>query len=131
MPANTISLGFETPDYSAMNTLAAPVPEKDMPTKTAYPSMTIPGNKGLARALKPGTEITALVTFKVAEVCIRDRGQKDDGPVDVYGGTHVELEAKSMTFENLKVEDTEEVDGKTAFQQFLGKKNKGGDSDEN
>lgn len=119
-----INLGFEAPDYSKMHGCCAPessAEDKKTPTKTVYPSMSIPGNKALARALKPGQKFTATVTFVVAEVAIRDRkGDSEDGPVDIYGGTRVELEAESMSVEGVKVEDAEEeVSGAEAIAKYF------------
>lgn len=128
--ATTIDLGFKTPDYSAERIGAPSNSEKEMPTKTAYPSLTIAGNKALARALKPGQKITALVTFCVCDVAIRDRkGEKESDIPDPYSGTRVEMEAESMTFESLKIEEEPEMDGASAFQKFMQKKS-GKDQDD-
>jgi hypothetical protein len=128
----TISLGFETPDYSKLHATSAPEPvsESKIPTKTAYPSITIPGNKQLAQALKVGDKITATVTFSVCEVCLRDRKGDENRPVDEYSGTRVELEAESMTFDNLKVDADEGEDATSAFKKYLAKKGKTANSDE-
>lgn len=126
----TIDLGFPVPDYRALGSAAkatAPEPPPDdPPTKTAYPSMTILGNAGLAKALQPGQTVTATVTFRVSEICVRERDDDDDDPSGYYGlggGTRVELEAQSMTFDNLKVDESaDEPDASSAFKKFMSKK---------
>lgn len=127
----TIDLGFDTPDYSKMSgPCCAESSSKDTPTKRSYPCLTIPGNADLARTLKPGQEVTALVKFKVVETAIREREGDKDKYVEMYGGTHTELEAQSITFKDLTVEPSEE-DGSSAFKKFMaGKKAKTENSDE-
>lgn len=120
----TINLGFPTPDYSACKPCAAE-PASETPTKTAYPCMTVPGNDALARSLKAGQTVTALVEFRVSEVAIRERDpeRQRNNFVDEYGGTRVELEARTITFDNVKIEDDGgEEDGKSAFEKFRQKK---------
>lgn len=127
---DTIDLGFEAPDYSGMNGgLSMHESPKEAATKTCYPSMTIPGNAALARSLKPGQEFTAMVKFRVSEVAIRERDGDEDEGIDIYGGTHVELEAQKITFEGIKIEAMDREDGASAFAKFMGKKPKGGASD--
>lgn len=124
MPQQTINLGFQVPDYGNMKVSSPSESGSDTPTKTAYPSMTIPGNIGLAKSLKAGQMVTALVTFRVSEIAIRDRDDDDDdGPVDQYNGTRVELEAQSIQFDGVKIEDDAgEEDGASAFAKFRQKK---------
>jgi len=127
---NTIDLGFKVPDYGSP--LSKPEPDKETPTKTAYPSMTIVGNKALAKSLKPGQKIKAMVTFRVCEVAVRER-EEGRGPSydDQYGGTRVELEAENMTMDGVKIEDSDEKDGVSAFKEYMSKKaSKTGDNEE-
>ncbi len=124
----TLDLGFEVPDYSG----AEPVsPSKTQKTKTAYPTMTISGKKGLARSLTPGQEITCTVKFRVVETVERQTSDESrnyyDGPHD---GTRVELEAKSIIFDKMKIDGgEEEKDGASAIKEYFGK-NKKAPSDE-
>lgn len=121
----TINLGFSVPDYSKCEPVnLAGAEGKETPTRTAYPSMTIPGNDGLARSLKAGQTVTALVEFRVTGVTIRDRDpEANRGYADEYGGTRVELDARTITFEGIKVEEgADEEDGKSAFEKFRKKK---------
>lgn len=124
-----IDLGFETPDYSKGYGMTAPAePEKpaEMPTKTAYPTLTIP-SKALARSVQVGQKITAQVEFVVTEVMLRERkGDTDDRPRDIYDSpARVELDAISMTMNGVNVDESEdEEDGVSAFRGFLSKRAK-------
>ncbi len=103
----TVSLGFQVPDY---NHCCAPVsPEPAQRTKTAYPSFCIPGNRELAKTLKVDQEFTAVVKFRVKEIAVREKS-KDSGPSwdDQYDGTRVELEANEMTIKDMKMEESED-----------------------
>lgn len=118
----TINLAFQTPDYSAGEAPVNPVKPK---MKEDYPSLTICDNKDLARALKPGQMITATVQFRVEEISIRDRDDDDENEMSYPGssGTRVELEAQSMTIDNLKMDDSSgEEDMGSAMKKFMSKK---------
>lgn len=120
------NLGFQTPDYGAEVAKSSPVSD-DRPTKTTYPTMTICDNENLARMLKSGQEVTAVVTFRVKEVAIRDRDKEESEGYDYPGsGTRVELSAREITFKDadLKPSTTEE-DGAEAIQAFFGKGGQG------
>lgn len=131
MSQKTINLGFKAPDYSGSGQITGVQAPTSIAEVMCYPEMTIPGNKGLARALQVGQEFTALVKFRVSEILIRDRDDDRQDPFDCFGGTHVDLQARSISFEGINVDESEgETSGAQAFAAFLGKKPAGGKSGE-
>lgn len=121
----TVNLAFETPDYSGGPCCVGETKE-ERPMKEVYPSLTIPNNLALAKALTAGQEFTATVTFRVAEVMIRERADGEDVRKgwDYPGdGVRVELEAKQMVLQGVAVkEDSGEKDGATAIKNFFANK---------
>lgn len=115
--ASTINLSFEAPDYG---NIGQSKPDRD--TKTCYPSLNIPGNMALAKSLKVGKEFTATVKFRVCEISIRERDGDDDDMPGPYGGTHVELEAQSMTIDGVKISEPDgEESGSDAISKYFAK----------
>lgn len=114
---NTIDLGFKREAYG----LTAPVSAEEKPkTEVYYPSLSIQDKPGVAKALNVGDEVTAVVKFKVVEIMAREGGSQPYGPGD---GCRVELEARSITFSDVKVDDEpEEESASAALKKFLSKK---------
>lgn len=121
----TVSLSFEVPDYSSMEAPILAGSNKKPKMKEAYPSFCIPGNKALAKSLKPGETFTAQVTFKVVEIAIHERADGKEEASMYGGGTRVELEARQMIIgKKLSVMDEpkDEEGGAEAIRDYFTKK---------
>src|SRR6478609_9098216 len=119
----TVSLSFQTPDYSKMSPMEAGSTKK-MPMKECYPSLCIPGNETLAKSLKAGQEFEAVVKFRVRAVTIEDRDgkSKNDYPSE-YSGTRVELEAQSLMPKGISMQNGggtfDDESGEDAIRSFF------------
>lgn len=121
----TVSLSFQTPDYSKMTGPMEAGSNKKIPMKECYPSLCIPGNETLARSLKAGQEFEAVVKFRVRAVTIEDRDSKNDYPSE-YSGTRVELEAQSIMPKGVSLANGagsfDDESGEDAIRSFFTKK---------
>jgi hypothetical protein len=123
----TVSLSFQTPDYSKMEATPIGGTAKKMPMKECYPSLCIPGNETLAKSLKAGQEFEAVVKFRVRAVMIEDRDgkSKNDYPSE-YNGTRVELEAQSLMPKGISMQNGggtfDDESGEDAIRSFFTKK---------
>lgn len=125
-----IDVSFETPDYSGECCAAPSSPDRK--TKRVYPTVTIPNNLALAKAVTVGQEFTATVKFRVQEVMIRERADGASPGYDYPGeGVRVELEVHTLSPQGVAVkEESGEEDGAMAIKSFFGKKTKAANSEE-
>lgn len=118
-----IDVSYETPDYSGC---CSPASGEDRKMKRVFPTLTIPNNMALAKAVSAGQEFTATVKLRVAEVMIRERadGENPAKISDYPGeGVRVEMEVQSISPNGVSVkEGSEEEDGSAALKNYFSKK---------
>src|SRR5689334_21614063 len=103
-----IDVSYETPDYSGC---CSPSSESERKMKKVYPTLTIPNNMALAKAVSAGQEFTATVKLRVAEVMIRERadGENPAKISDYPGeGVRVEMEVQSISPNGISVKEGSE-----------------------
>lgn len=122
-----IDTSYETPDYSSG---FASAPESERKTKRVYPTLTIPDNVALAKAVSAGQEFTATVKLRVSEVAIRERADGENDTKSCYPGegVRVELEVHSISPNGIAVkEGSGEKDGAAALKEYFNKKSQSED----
>ena len=94
--------------------------------KRVFPTLTIPNNMALAKAVSAGQEFTATVKFRVAEVMIRERadGESASKISDYPGeGVRVEMEVQSISPNGIAIkEGSNEEDGSAALKKYFNSK---------
>jgi hypothetical protein len=125
-----IDTSYETPDYSGC---CSPASGEDRKMKRVFPTLTIPNNMALAKAVSAGQEFTATVKLRVAEVMIRERADGESpNKISNYPGegVRVEMEVQSISPQGISVkEGSNEENGSDALKKYFNKKAAAADND--
>lgn len=111
-----IDLSYEAPEYGEM-AIGSKEPEPE--TERIYPTLSVPENKGLAKAVKVGQEITATVKMRVSEIMIRESERKSMYPGECV---RVEFEVMSMDPQGIKLDMIDEESGEDAMKKYFNRK---------